>query len=615
MSGGATPTPTVTFRDNRHIIPKSFLVSSAAHTMLDLHHASLSDNTMTSTFMDKRPSSSPATSSNGHTETRPGLSDKHANSWGATTVNRKLRYEVFGEAFGQPVPIQRHKKPAQQRRGIAHRPGQSSHLRSSHSESNLMTLGQEPQPALAKPEFAEESMRKRAIKGAAEAHGPMPLPASLHKVNMQAIVEREIPMVDDGTEANFEEHAGTSAPEPDIAPQLQKPARKRRYSSGGLRRKPDEVAHGRGNLKYFEEADEAGYKGDGEDDLFAMDPEPSEHSKASSVTSEPAPKSVADVSEAGSTASSAENGMGTMLPAARDGVDMSGALSSRPVNPKEAQTQPDRRVEFFLLLEDLTAGMKRPCVMDLKMGTRQYGVDANEKKQQSQRRKCAETTSRELGVRVCGLQVWNVATQKYVFEDKYFGRNLKAGREFQDALARFLYNGVDDDSILHHIPTILKKIAQLEVLIHGLRAYRFYAASLLMFYDGEVEDGPVNEGENAGPQTKRRAREVDFKIADFANCITSEIVGLEEKACPPRHPDAPDGGFLRGLKSLRTYFVKIQKETLARSKGVNIMGAVARQHEDMGMGDANANANANDEGLTNGYEQIVVDDNDGDVSY
>lgn len=59
----------------------------------------------------------------------------------------------------------------------------------------------------------------------------------------------------------------------------------------------------------------------------------------------------------------------------------------------------------YIVLEDLTQGYKRPSVLDIKMGTRQHGMHALPEKRTSQMEKCKATTSYELGLRFCGMQV------------------------------------------------------------------------------------------------------------------------------------------------------------------------------------------------------------------
>lgn len=59
----------------------------------------------------------------------------------------------------------------------------------------------------------------------------------------------------------------------------------------------------------------------------------------------------------------------------------------------------------YLLLENISSKYTFPCVLDLKMGTRMHGDTASISKAQNQTKKCSSTTSQQLGVRMCGIQV------------------------------------------------------------------------------------------------------------------------------------------------------------------------------------------------------------------
>ncbi|PPQ92341.1 hypothetical protein CVT25_008691 [Psilocybe cyanescens] len=185
-------------------------------------------------------------------------------------------------------------------------------------------------------------------------------------------------------------------------------------------------------------------------------------------------------------------------------VSFNRPFSDQSVIYEQLESEPPvTRQNHFILMEDLTGRLKHPCVIDLKMGTRQYGIDATSSKKKSQRKKCDRTTSRSLGVRVCGMQVWNHVTQSYVTQDKYSGREIRPD-EFDSVLKSFLFDG--EHLLAYQIPVLLQKLYALARIINRLKGYRFYGCSILLIYDGDRE---AQEGlrssvlENPSSRSKR----------------------------------------------------------------------------------------------------------------
>ncbi|KAL8731175.1 MAG: hypothetical protein Q9166_003582 [cf. Caloplaca sp. 2 TL-2023] len=558
------PVPQVVFANNRHIIPDGLFKlpphnyrasdsSIAERSQPESSHAQQDVHTPGNQVAGTGASQVPSTAT---------LHHRHNPSWGSTTVNTRLAEQVLREVFSPP-PIYRHHKHGRHGTTLPRVREATDPTQSVVDRPSL--LPQDDSLRRQSSGAGKEPVRRNSIQG--KDHHSI---SRTHRLNGEQMQEPNAGIGVPGL-SRLSDVNGESVPIPTSR------RIKRRHSGSGLRSKQNDVdSDKRSALEFYEDK---GFGGEEEDALFAMDMEKNltEHPKTAPM--ERLETGVASGNHTAKTRDDKENVTPTK-PTSIDSqsIDTGAPVPGRgrPCNPKQAQTQPDERVQQFLLLEDLTSGMNKPCVLDLKMGTRQYGIEADEKKKSNQRRKCMVTTSQQLGVRLCGVQVWDMKKGIRIYKDKYSGRDIKAGREFQDSLKEYLYDGISNKSILHRIPDVVEKLAKLDKIIRGLPGYRFYASSLLLLYDAQPTspaDGTRAGGGNvtsaASGSESQTASRVDLKLIDFANCVTAEDEMLGGTPCPPHDPEGIDRGYLRGLRTLRMYLLRIYQDIYSEERQSN----------------------------------------------
>mmetsp|Transcript_5955 Transcript_5955/g.7253 ORF Transcript_5955/g.7253 Transcript_5955/m.7253 type:complete len:399 (+) Transcript_5955:102-1298(+) len=215
---------------------------------------------------------------------------------------------------------------------------------------------------------------------------------------------------------------------------------------------------------------------------------------------------------------------------------------------KKKQALKRRSVIKYIRLEDLTLPFSRPNILDLKIGTRVYGVNDDPEKVRRKMRKSALTTSKSLGLRLCGMQVYNSIDDGYKFRDKFFGRDLDNGG-FEKCIKEF-FSSQDGKLRISVMENLIQRIEELLKVVAEQKSFQFFSSSLLFICEGCLTSDQKRLHGNVKNDNYQR---IDLRFIDFAQAARD----TERKGV--------DDGFLLGLRNI----VKIMRGLINFSrKGV-----------------------------------------------
>eukprot|EP01097_Dermamoeba_algensis_P011373 TRINITY_DN8804_c0_g1_i1.p1 TRINITY_DN8804_c0_g1~~TRINITY_DN8804_c0_g1_i1.p1 ORF type:complete len:711 (-),score=150.68 TRINITY_DN8804_c0_g1_i1:291-2423(-) len=157
----------------------------------------------------------------------------------------------------------------------------------------------------------------------------------------------------------------------------------------------------------------------------------------------------------------------------------------------------DGKQHDYIVLEDLTHGMKQPCIMDLKMGRQTFEPDAPLRKKIEQGTIDNYSTSSTLGFRICGMRVYQT-NGTFVLKDKPWGTHVKPA-DMGKCLMIYLNNS--ERMRYDVLKVMIAKLKEATAFIETQKVFRFIGSSILFVYDG---DSGVNE------PPKVTVRMVDF---------------------------------------------------------------------------------------------------------
>lgn len=157
--------------------------------------------------------------------------------------------------------------------------------------------------------------------------------------------------------------------------------------------------------------------------------------------------------------------------------------------------------QLLIALQDLTFHYRRACVLDLKIGRSSVAEDADDAKRADMHAKDVNTTSHSLGLRICGMHVFDPRIGQHVARHKAWGKRL-TDDTFRAGLHAYFNAAIDENVALqpnNRICAVLRRFVarldQIAALMQAQTQFRFYSSSLLFVYEGDknsTDDDPVS---------------------------------------------------------------------------------------------------------------------------
>ncbi|KAJ1667734.1 hypothetical protein IW140_001208 [Coemansia sp. RSA 1813] len=190
--------------------------------------------------------------------------------------------------------------------------------------------------------------------------------------------------------------------------------------------------------------------------------------------------------------------------------------------PTEVSSLPElTEKKKYICLENLVHEFKEPCVLDIKIGSRLWDIDATPEKRERTIRQASRTTSAELGISVTGMRLHG---QPAV--DRDWCRNLTP-TTVMGALDMYFSAAeqrVSPEYRRQVVEQFIEEVTELKAVIEKAET-RMYSSSLLFVYEASKERYELlaaqadasNDNDGSSDGDGDDGALINMKIIDFAH--------------------------------------------------------------------------------------------------